>query len=117
MEAKLRMVYTCEYCRKKYVIGQAAIKHEKYCAKNPVNFKACSDCTYCKEDSIEVERDYGVSRFKSFLCSKLNVGIYPTKAERLDLPSRYPETFEDQIPMPKECEHQKRASVFTGIDF
>ena len=30
--------------------------------------------------------------------------VYPTKVERLGLPEKYPETFEDQIPMPKECE-------------
>ena len=84
-------------------------RHEKFCESNPENEKACSGCIFLKEETIEHDVMYhydgseSIRNSKAFKCSKKDILVYPTKAERLGLPEKYPETFEDQIPMPKEC--------------
>lgn len=102
-------VYKCEFCKKTLFRKHAMIRHEKFCESNPENSKACSGCMFLEEETIEHVRynHYGsesITSSTSFKCVKKDILVYPTKVERLGLPEKYPETFEDQIPMPKECE-------------
>jgi hypothetical protein len=105
-------VYKCEYCKKKLFVKSSMQKHEKYCNQNPENFKACLGCIKLEEVKITCYRysaEAGaVVPFKSngFYCKALDKGVYPTKVEKLGLDKKHPETFENQIPMPKECEHK-----------
>lgn len=113
-------VYQCEFCDKKLFIKAAMIKHEKWCNSNPDNFRACVGCIHLEE--IKIEYSYSVPILgenlgvifdgstvekvtNGFKCNKLNKIIYPFKAEKLRLIDKYPETFENQESMPKECEH------------
>lgn len=113
-------VYICEHCKKKMFVKGAMERHEKWCYSNPDNFKACSACMYLEEIEIfyDVNRDslghnYGVihdaytetKKAKGFHCKKLDKILYPLKVEKKGLPEKYPETFDKQEPMPKECEH------------
>lgn len=109
-------LYVCEFCKKKLFRKHSMIKHEEFCTSNPKNFKACSGCTYLKEIEIPYYADrvdnYGdiyqkEIKTKGFECTKLNKILYPLKVERLELNKKYPETFEEQEPMPKECEHNR----------
>lgn len=79
--------------------------HETNCNKNPQNNRACFDCIHLKETKIEYYSEFSEhERFaKSFRCEKLNKILYPFKVERMGLNKKYPETFEGQEPMPKEC--------------
>lgn len=85
MISKIRMVHQCEFCKKKYFVKPAAEHHEKFCTMNPINFKACSDCKFCREDKVDIEIFMNTRTVKGFFCDKLKVGIYPTKVERLRL--------------------------------
>lgn len=102
-------LYQCEFCKKKYFRKHACENHEKFCPSNPDNFKACSGCVFLKEEKVEYvvsNHDYHDQGRSSngFRCSQKDQLLYPLKAERLKLPQRFPETFEDQEPMPKECD-------------
>ena len=115
MEVKQNItVYVCDFCKKKSFRKHSMVKHEEFCSSNPKNFKACSGCTYLKE----IEILYYVPRYdndgdiydeerktKGFECTKLDKTLYPLKVEKLKLNEKYPETFEEQEPMPKECVH------------
>lgn len=83
--------------------------HEKWCASNPDNWKACSGCVNLEETLVEVESGYmedGVRDAKAFRCKVLNKLLYPIKVERRGLNKLYPETFKNQEPMPKLCSHR-----------
>lgn len=111
-------VYKCGFCKKKLFVKHAMDHHEKYCGCNPENFKACEGCIHLEE--IEVEYDLGdgyenepvTRKATGFNCKKLNKKMYPTKAERKGLPTKYPWTFQDQVPMPKECSERSDAFEF-----
>jgi hypothetical protein len=109
-------VYSCDFCVKKLFRKHAMIKHEKFCESNPINKNACSDCRFLKEDRVEVgtNGDQEVYR-KGFLCAKKNINIYPIKVEKLGLPERYPDTFEDQEPMPKDCDFHENYFQGSGV--
>lgn len=107
-------IYVCDFCKNKSFRKHSMIKHEEFCASNPKNFKACSGCTHLKE----IEILYYVPRYdnngdvydeekktKGFECTKLDKILYPLKVEKLKLNEKYPETFEEQEPMPKECKY------------
>ena len=115
-------VYACDHCKKKMFVRKAMELHEKWCYMNPDNQKACSGCLHLEETEIEYEaicnsfgEDYGVifdshtetRKAKGFKCNQLNKILYPLKVEKKGLVQKFPETFENQEPMPRECEHQK----------
>lgn len=112
-------IYKCEFCKKKYFRKHACEGHEKYCSSNPENEKACSGCVFLEETKVEYDVDnyeyggYQTRYSNGFKCLKKDQLLYPLKAERLDLPNRYPETFEDQLPMPKDCD--LRDDGYVGI--
>lgn len=97
-------VYQCEHCKKKLFRKHAMELHEKFCSKNPENYRVCLSCPFMEEDKIIVYEDQHTTRYgKGFRCSKINQNIYHPKVEK-KLLEKYPETFLDQIPMKKECE-------------
>lgn len=101
-----KTTYKCEYCRRLMQVKNACIKHELICAKNPDNFIKCIGCNNCEEIIKEVYNDgyYGeyTREVKSFYCKAKEVNMYPPKA--LHLVGQYPESFEDEVLMPKECD-------------
>jgi hypothetical protein len=81
MEVQERKVYKCGFCRKYYLMKHACERHEKYCAKNPVNRHKCYSCKF-----LEVDRspnDEGLS-VKTFYCIKLEKELHTVKAEKLN---------------------------------
>lgn len=110
MKVKLNVtVYYCDHCKKKMLRKGAMEHHEKWCPKNPENIKACQYCKHLEETKVIVYWDgYDgphESLRKGFRCAKLDKLLYPLAVERRGLDGRFPEHFEDQEPMPKECEH------------
>lgn len=105
-----KTVYRCDFCSKKLFVKSAMVKHETYCSHNPVNHKACTLCKHISKTTYEYSPgdDYSgepvIMTAAAFRCSALNKLVYPTKVERLGLVKQYPDQFEDQIPMPKECD-------------
>lgn len=83
------------------------INHELNCSCNPINKDACLGCCHCQEVEKEIYFDTYTGEdsrtVKSFKCIKLDKTMYPHKAQRIE--ERYPESFEDEIVMPNECEH------------
>lgn len=108
-----KTIYVCEFCEKKLFIKSAMDKHERYCSKNPENFKACSGCIHLKEEKYEYDKGddyYGEPQYgstKTFKCSLLNKEMYPTIVERKGYVQKYPSQFQGQEPMPKECDKKE----------
>lgn len=104
-------IYVCDHCKKKLYVRQAMERHEKWCTKNPENYKACGGCVYLEDIKVpyDVYDELGeISAQKEangFRCKKLDKILYPLKVEVKGLVKKYPETFKAQHPMPKECEH------------
>lgn len=99
-------------------VKSACEKHEERCYSNPKNKRACSYCVHLEQITVEYEKDImylgdslGIGydtetrTANAFRCNKLDKKMYPYKAERKGLPDAYPETFEDQVPMPVTCPH------------
>lgn len=110
MKIQIKPVYYCGFCTKHGLSKYAMEKHEKICYGNPENKIACSGCAHCVEQTKEIYyedmhdgREYRPAN--TFLCTKLNQRMYHFKAVKKDLINRFPETFEGEIQMPKECEH------------
>ena len=102
------------------------INHELKCFNNPINFKACmNNCKFLERETVRLwfespnynnencnteEGEYkNISVFK---CSKLNKLMYPYSIERKGLPSKYPDTFDVQEAMPKDCDDFKRSDDY-----
>lgn len=102
-------LYICDHCKKKLLRKWAMEKHEKYCGANPENRRACEGCQHLEETTVEViyEGIYQdrIVKSKAFRCKALEKMLYPLKVEQRGLLEKYPETFEDQEPMPRTCEH------------
>lgn len=103
-------VYYCDHCKKKMFRKGAMEHHEKWCPKNPDNAKACQYCKHLEETKVTIYGEHGydgsewTSDRKGFRCTKLDRLLYPLAVERRGLNLRF-ETFAEQEPMPKECEH------------
>jgi len=121
MKKVIKPVYYCDFCNKKGLSKHAMSVHQNNCFHNPINKRACLDCIFL--DEVEIKYNYKIQTSvddiystekitKGFICRKLDKLIYHVIAEFKKLPEKYPETFENQCPMPLECEHQ-----FTGIDY
>lgn len=118
-------VYKCEHCTKKLFVKKAMELHEQWCNLNPDNFRICYECNHLERVNIEYEKDIqrlganlGVifdtetRKASGFKCTKLNLLLYPLKVEKKGLPDLYPETFDEQYPMKKECEHFKTKDIW-----
>lgn len=113
MEELIKTVYVCEYCKKKYFRKHAAIQHEELCNSNPKNHSVCSICIHIEKIKIDVEyqnHEYGgvdIKQATAFYCPIKNKKLYPLIVRKKKLPERFPETFDDQEPMPTECNDLK----------
>jgi hypothetical protein len=112
-------VYQCEYCKKKLFVRGAMGRHEKWCTYNPENFAACSGCDHLEETRVAYTKDGDDGhtchlQSTAFRCKKLDQMVYPKKVEKKGLLTKYPETFKNQIPMPKECIHHTIAGLGVG---
>lgn len=108
MTVKETKVYKCDFCKKKSFMSNAMVRHERWCNSNPVNFKACIDCQNLEETTVDYEiqiaiDDFRTNHAKAFRCTRLDRLLYPTKVEQKGLPEKYPNTFENQYPMPTNC--------------
>lgn len=111
MKAKAVTLYSCDFCSKTLFREHAMKSHEDKCSNNPKNKKACYGCVHLTTE--EVERYSGCSydgepnyiTSVCFKCEKLDKLMYSYKAEKLGLPEKYPEDFEEQKRMPNECRH------------
>lgn len=105
-------VYQCDFCKKKLFRKHAMLSHENWCNQNPKNWRACEGCKFIEEIKIDyfipyLNGDDGCKTLSTsgFKCNKLDKILYSFKAEKKKLPERYPETFENQEPMPNSCKH------------
>lgn len=107
MKESIKTVFQCDFCDKRMFRKNAMINHELVCSQNPVNKDACLGCAFCQEIEKTVYFDTwngeGSRQVKSFKCTKLDQLMYPHKAQRIE--ANYPESFENEIVMPNECEH------------
>lgn len=112
MKTKIKAVHQCDHCNKKLFVKPAMEKHERHCYKNPTNRVACEGCDFLKETKIEYAVDYygqeSMRTSRSFVCAKLNKVLFPRVVERKELHLKYPETFEGQEPMPRDCHEFKQ---------
>lgn len=109
-------VYQCEHCKKKMFRKHAMELHEKWCPKNPDNFKACNYCRHLEQTDVTIYWDgYDgphESIRKGFRCTKLDKLLFPLSVERRGLNLKYDAHFEDQEPMPKTCEYSNDGIAF-----
>jgi hypothetical protein len=108
-------IYKCDFCKKELKRKHAMENHEENCLSNPKNNRAClNGCIYLERVEKEVpfeyyyHPDYGsensMKKVSVFRCSKFDKLMYPFSIERKkDMLEKYPETFEEQEAMPKEC--------------
>lgn len=111
-------LYICSHCGKRLLKKKAMELHEPACYSNPENFRACSSCDFLKETENTVYFDTwngeGSRKFRAFRCDKLDKMLYPYKVEKNGLLNRFPESFEDQEPMPKNCEFYTHCGTLIG---
>lgn len=118
MITKTKSIHYCEFkpCKKKNYSKKVMEKHEAICFFNPANKVACNGCKHLEPTKIDLDFKDDSRQVNGFYCTKKQICVYPKKAERLVL--KYPETFEEQIPMPKECEFFKSNDLlFANTDF
>jgi len=107
-------IYKCDFCNKELKRKYAMINHELKCNRNPQNFRPCYYCEHLEsknDGSIEIHYVAG-GNFETrhepqpnyFFCNKKQIRIYSPQAEFKGLLETYPETFEEQEPMPKKCD-------------
>lgn len=109
MKTSIVTLYTCDHCKKKLFRKHSMEKHEENCDENPKNKKACYGCIHFQDHNVEYytwgyEEDQE-HQSHCHRCAKFDKLMYSWKAEKRGLPEKYPETFEDQEPMPKDCRH------------
>lgn len=112
MKESIKTVFQCDFCDKRLFRKNAMINHELVCSQNPINKDACLGCSFCQEIEKEIyidcawsEDGYYTKTVKSFKCTKLDQLMYPHKAIKIQ--NNYPESFEDEVLMPVECEHHE----------
>lgn len=112
-------IYKCDFCPKELKKKHAMISHEEKCDKNPKNLKHCHFCEHLEPVEIEVyidsylcSNDGVMTKVKSFKCNKLDKLMYPYSIEKHDLPNKFPDTFEDQEPMPNNCDSFQEITTF-----
>lgn len=109
-------IFRCDYCFKEMKRKHSMVNHELICDKNPNNQKACHFCKNLEviEKEVFFENPYyhpdyndddgewkSVKVFRCILFDKL---MYPYSIEKRGLPNKYPDTFDEQEPMPIVCE-------------
>jgi hypothetical protein len=103
MKTENREIYRCEFCRKIYLVKRYCLYHEKLCLKNEDNKRP--DCIYCcflEKPKFEVN-DLDCASFFTYHCKKKDKYMYSKKQILKGHLKKYPESFEDTIPMPIKC--------------
>lgn len=89
------------------------VNHESKCDNNPANAKACSNCKHLTKVEMEIWFNdmYGHDGFykkkEVFKCALLDTLMFPYKIEKKDLHNRFPSTYDEQQPMPKDCDKRE----------
>lgn len=96
-------VFSCEHCKRKMFRKHAMVKHEKFCASNPVNIPKCYGCKHLITTTVQWDGDWSGSS-QGNKCGLTGVEMYSVGALRKDLLTKWPETFEGMSLMPNECE-------------
>jgi len=117
-------LYVCEHCQRKMFRKHSMVNHEEKCDKNPKNHKACYGCIHLKIEEIEVEfgrnyedGEYITNTSHHYVCDKLKKMMFTWKAEKAKLPEKYPETFDEQKPMPNTCRSRTEYDAEKYNDF
>lgn len=114
MKESIVKLYECDFCSKELKRKHAMVSHEIKCDKNPDNAKACHFCKHLTNATVPIwfDGNYGAGgNFQEknvFKCRLLDKLMYPWQIEKKDLQNKYPETYEDQEPMPKQCDSFKQ---------
>jgi hypothetical protein len=129
-EIKNVTLYQCDFCSFKRQRKWALLHHEAHCSKNPKNQHPCFNCEHLKVDTYwdehaKIEGGEIVyvdgPTLKKFICTKLDKMMYSFKAEKMSLPEKYPDDFEDNERMPPKdgCifYSEKRFDFETLFDF
>jgi len=109
-------IYKCDFCKKELKRKHAMVNHEKLCSCNPENFKKCTQgCLYLETEKhvlyfetnyTEDGPEYSEQEKTVFRCSKFDKLMYPWSIERKGIAEKW-STFDEQEPMPKECDSFK----------
>ena len=107
MIIETKEIYKCEFCNKLYQKKTFCKRHENICKRNPDNWRACHSCKNLTTKQIELtikdEFDgYYKERRSLIYCSKLEIFLYPPKAEKLGY--KYNTTPVNNNPMPRLCD-------------
>lgn len=110
MITKIKEVYYCEYCKKRYLRKDFMERHEKLCYHNPANKRACHGCdgltqedamTYFTHIDYFGERRVASGIQKVFYCTVKKLFLHIPQNE---IKGRiYNLGEEENHPMPKEC--------------
>jgi len=125
MKEQVVTLFKCDFCSKELKRKHAMISHEKNCGRNPNNHKACfNGCKHLVQveemiwfDNPGYHPDYNDDegerrKVKVFKCELLEKLMYPFNIEKRGLPEKYPSTYEDQEPMPKNCDKFEEHEYF-----
>ena len=113
-------VHSCDHCNKKLFREHAMKAHELKCSKNPLNIRACFDCSFCKKVGIEYEpevqtyEDDTLPKSSCFKCTAKNIFMCPPKVEHgKGLPDVvwYGDEEISQESMPLKCDDYKEQTV------
>lgn len=72
MKTKIKTVYYCDFCSKRYFQKPIMEQHEKYCLKRPENFPVCFGCenlTSIQHEGNTV--DFHCEHFKKYVHTSL----------------------------------------------
>ena len=103
MKTITKPVYYCDYCKKKGLSKFAMELHEKWCNANPDNYMKCIGCIHLDAVAVEFTNEHGTMKSNSFKCEVKGIQMYPLKALKKNLPTKYPHDFENKVLMPKQC--------------
>lgn len=101
--------YKCDFCGKIYQRKNFCARHEIACNRNPINFRACFGCSFCKQQETVIYFDSPLGgelseKRKLLFCSKTETYVYPPKVERNSFGYGYELGDVANEPMPKECD-------------
>lgn len=114
MQEKIKTIYVCDHCGKKYFVKWACEKHEKACFYNPENSRPCSTCSNLTKKTTLVDGYNGNDRQVSlFYCKVKKIFLYPPQVE-IKGNAFFPE--EDNYPMPKECDVKENSLDMGDVD-
>ena len=109
MITKIKEVYYCEYCKKRYIRKDFMERHEKLCYHNPANKRACHGCDALIQKENRIHYTYGNifgekeidTLVKAFYCTVKKIYLHTPQNEIKG--NLYDFGDEENHPMQKEC--------------